>query len=92
MEIFKRFWGRKPSAETRRRMSEAHRRRGTRPTTNPPDWTPEEEALLGEIPDAEVCRRTGRTLTAVRNHRQILRIPCTSGKGMKMKAAGSTSI
>jgi hypothetical protein len=65
-------------------MSEAHRRRGTRPPTNPPDWTQEEEALLGKLLDAEVSRRIGRTLDAVRAKRQLLRIPALSNKGRKM--------
>jgi hypothetical protein len=55
----------------------------------PPDgarlWTAEEEALLGTMPDAEVARRIGRTVGAVRSRRGILRIPSTSGKGPPMR-------
>lgn len=39
--------GRSLSAETRRRMSETHRRRGTRPPAAGRPWTREEESLLG---------------------------------------------
>ena len=39
-----------------------------------PWWTPEEEALLGTMPDAEVAERTGRTVEAVRCHRKQLGI------------------
>ena len=38
-------------------------------------WTPAEDALLGKLPDAEVARRTGRTLLAVRMHRYLKGIP-----------------
>jgi hypothetical protein len=33
-------------------------------------WTPEEVALLGAVPDAEVARRTGRSLGAVNKKRE----------------------
>jgi hypothetical protein len=35
-------------------------------------WTVEEVALLGQLPDAEVARRTGRTTEAVRQKRERL--------------------
>src|SRR5262249_4968231 len=57
-----------------RRMSAAHRRRGTRPPAAGPAWSAEEEALLGTMPDEEVARRTGRTLVAVQGRRYTLRI------------------
>src|SRR5262249_9222657 len=38
-------------------------------------WAPEEEALVGVLYDDEVARRTGRTLTAVRQKRKELRRP-----------------
>ncbi len=44
-----------------RGLSELHH--GTR-------WTPEQLALLGTLPDAEVARRTGRTPNAVRIKRE----------------------
>src|SRR5207248_586567 len=55
--------------------SEANRRKGTRPPFVGQSWTAEEEAFLGKLPDAEVVKRTKRTLMAVRCRRQQLRIP-----------------
>jgi hypothetical protein len=37
-------------------------------------WTPEEDALLGTMPDPEVARRTGRTPGAVQGRRAALDI------------------
>lgn len=57
--------------ETRRRMSETHRRRGTLvPGTIP--WTAEQDELLRTLPAVEVARRTGRSLTAVYARRSKL--------------------
>lgn len=67
--------GRRHSAETRRRMSEAHRRRGTRPPMAGPAWTAREEALLYRLPPREVARRTGRSLAAVYVRRSRLGRP-----------------
>ena len=38
-------------------------------------WSKQELALLGKMPDELVARRIGRTATAVRVHRNRLRIP-----------------
>ena len=68
--------GKKASEEARRRMSEAHKRRGTIPPAMAgPLWTPEEDALLGTMPDKDVAERIGRTPTAVPAHRSDLGIP-----------------
>ena len=40
-----------------------------------PWWTRKELALLGKLPDEEVARRTGRTLSAVRSMRYRRGIP-----------------
>jgi hypothetical protein len=40
-----------------------------------PLWTPEDVALLGTLPDAEVATRTGRTPSAVRQKREERSIP-----------------
>src|SRR5262249_52396269 len=61
----KRMTGIKLSAETRRKMSRAHRLRGTRPPKARRPWTAKEDALIRRLPAAEVVRRTGCTLTAV---------------------------
>lgn len=49
-------------------------RRGTRPETTRPDaaWEPWELVLLGEVPDAEVARHTGRSRPAVQQMRRFL--------------------
>ena len=65
--------GRRPSEETRRKMSEAHRRRGTRPPWLNPAWTAEEDSLLRTLTPKEVAERTGRTVTAVRARRLLLK-------------------
>ena len=68
--------GRKASDEARRKMSEAHKQRGTLPPAmSGPLWTVEEEALLGTMPDKEVAARIGRSITAVHDHRRKLGIP-----------------
>ena len=66
--------GKKASEATRRKMSEAQRRRQAVPVPRRP-WEPWEDALLGVVPDAEVARRTGRRVDAVRSRRERLFIP-----------------
>lgn len=78
--------GRPLSAEHRAKLSAINRRRGIRPPWLPPPWRKSEDRLLGRLPDAEVARRTGRTVTAVRCRRAALRIPSKSGKGPKMRS------
>ena len=67
--------GRSLGAETRRKMSAAHKRRGTRPPKAGRPWTAEEEALVRQLAPAEVARRTGRTLKAVYAWRRVLGVP-----------------
>src|SRR5262245_32916714 len=69
-----RFWGKPPTSETRRKMSEPHRRRGTRPPKAGRPWTTVENSLLGTMPDEEVARLTRRTLCAVQCQRAALDI------------------
>src|SRR5579885_999078 len=60
--------------ETRQRMSETLRRRGTLvPGTIP--WTAELDELVRTLPAEEVARRTGRSLSAVRGRRSKPRVP-----------------
>jgi hypothetical protein len=70
--------GRKAGEQTRRRMSEAHRKRGTRPPAAGRAWEPWEDALLGVVSDAEVASRTGRTVWAAYRRRRRLHV-CPSG-------------
>jgi hypothetical protein len=62
-------------AETRRKMSAAHKRRGTRPPKAGSPWTPEEDELVRTLPPVEVAERTGRSLAAVYDRRRVLRLP-----------------
>jgi hypothetical protein len=66
--------GRQLPEQTRRKMSQAHKRRGTRPPWLNDPWPAEHDALLGTLPDAEVAERTGRTLQAVGDRRRALGI------------------
>jgi hypothetical protein len=59
--------------ESRRKLSEAHKRRGTRPPKAGRPWTPEEDELARTLPPAEVARETGRTVEAVHCRRAVLR-------------------
>jgi hypothetical protein len=59
--------------ESRRRMSETHRRRGTLvPGTVP--WTATEDELIKTLPAEEAARRTGRTLKSVYARRSRLQL------------------
>jgi hypothetical protein len=61
------------TAETRWKMSEAHKRRGTRPPKAARPWTPEEDELVRALPAACAAQQTGRTLKAVYSRRAELR-------------------
>jgi hypothetical protein len=67
--------GRRLSEETRRKMSEALRRCGTRPPKAGRLGLAWEGALLPDLPLAGVARRTGRTPCAVYARRRKLRLP-----------------
>lgn len=59
--------GKPQSAETRKRMSESH---GNRVRVRGRAWSRDEDALLGELTDEEVARRTKRTVAAVVSRRK----------------------
>jgi hypothetical protein len=66
-----------PPEQVERRRRTA-RELGLRPDpshVNGRPWMEEELALLGKLPDDEVARRTGRTWGAVRQRRNLLKIP-----------------
>jgi hypothetical protein len=70
--------------ETRKKMSEAHRRCGTLvPGTVP--WTAEDDELVRTLPAEEAVRRTGRSVFAVYARRHKLGVP-----GGRTKSAGRT--
>jgi hypothetical protein len=66
--------GTKHTAETRRKMSETHRRRW-RLTPRSEAWTKAEDALLRRLPASEVARRTNRSIQGVKARRRRLGIP-----------------
>jgi len=66
--------GRSHSEETRRKMSLAHKRRGTRPPKAGKSWTAQEDALLRKFPTRTIVEKTGRTMYAVQMRRAVLRI------------------
>jgi hypothetical protein len=66
--------GRRHSKETRRKMSETHRRRGTRPPHGRV-WRPEEDELLRTLSRSEVASLTGRTLVSITKRRRTLQLP-----------------
>jgi hypothetical protein len=72
LKALARFWGKRPSKETRRRLSEAARRRDASTPSAGRPWTEKEKSLLGKVPDKEVVARTGRTIDAVRSRRVSL--------------------
>jgi len=67
--------GTRHSEETRRKMSEAHKRRGTRPPKAVSPWTEQEDALVRTLPGKEVAKRTERKLRAVYDRRRALGMP-----------------
>jgi hypothetical protein len=66
--------GLRHTEETRRKMSEAHRRRGTRPPWVRP-WTPEEAEAARTLRPAGAVAATGRTMYAVISRRRRLGLP-----------------
>jgi hypothetical protein len=58
-----------------RRARELNLAQYLRPGYHGPWWSARELALLGQLPDAEVAKRTGRTRNAVTVKRNRLRIP-----------------
>jgi hypothetical protein len=75
LAALERYRGKPSTEESRRKNSEAHKRLGTRPPAARPAWSEADEALLGAMDDAEVARRTGRTVNAVSIRRHRLGIP-----------------
>ena len=66
--------GRKPSPETRRKISVAHFRPGARPPWLKSAWKASEDELVRSLPPAEAARQTGRTMSAVLSRRHRLKI------------------
>ena len=58
-----------------KKLSDTHKRLGTRPPAAGKPWSAAEDTLLGRRPDAEVATRCRRTLWAVQHRRRVLGIP-----------------
>lgn len=69
----------KPIAQ--KKAGQTRKERGYRPPAAGRPWEPWEEALLGQVPDADVVQQTGRSLTAVRCRRRVLGILLRGGNG-----------
>jgi hypothetical protein len=67
--------GKPLSKQTRRKMSEAHKRRGTRPPKAGRPWTAEEDELVRTLPAPEASAKTGRPLCSVYSRRRQLKVP-----------------
>jgi len=67
--------GRPLSEEHRRKLSAAHRRRGTRPPKAGRPWTAAEDELVRSLPPPEAAEKTGRPLSAVYDRRRKLKLP-----------------
>ena len=67
--------GRKASDETRKKLSEASKRRGARPPKAGKAWSEHEEELARTLPIPEVVKLTGRTYSAVLPRRAKLGVP-----------------
>jgi hypothetical protein len=63
------------SEETRQKMSESHRRRGTWPPKAGRPWTPAEDEFVRTLPIAAAAKKTGRTPCAVASRRLKLGLP-----------------
>lgn len=66
--------GKPHSEEAKKKMSEAHLRRGTLPPKAGRPWSAKEDALLGQVPDELLARKTRRKVSAVVARRHLLRV------------------
>jgi hypothetical protein len=64
--------GRKRTVEHCQNLSAAHKKRGTWPPKAGRPWTARENAWLRTLPPADIMYKTGRTLRAIYNQRQVL--------------------
>lgn len=79
----RRMKGTRLSNQARRRMSETHKARGTRPPAAGRAWEPWEDELVRTLPTAAAVTKTGRTLSAVRNRRYALGVPDGRRRGQR---------
>ena len=67
--------GRKRTAETRAKISAAHRARGTRPPPAGKPWNTAWDALLGTMHDMDLAKRLGVGAVSVWRRRKALGVP-----------------
>jgi hypothetical protein len=79
------FADRKHTAATRRKMSAAHKARGTRVPGTSPDWTPEQDELVRTLSATEAARRTGRSVSAIHTRWQRLGLPDRRAGNLRAK-------
>ena len=76
IEAMNNAWrGKAHTAEARRKMSEAQKRRGAWPPAAGRPWEPWEDELVRTLPRKVVSRQTGRTVAAVTSRRGTLGLP-----------------
>ena len=78
------FAGRKHSEQTRQQMSEAQKKRGTRPPWLNKPWEPWEDALFEKpLTQKEIAEKTGRTIPAIQGRRKTLGLPDARTKAVR---------
>jgi hypothetical protein len=77
---------------TRKKLSEAHKRRGTRPPWIGTPWSAEEDELVRTLPAPEVVKRTGRTIPAIYARRRQLGVPDGRRKKRQMGTHSSKQL
>jgi len=75
----------KVSVATKAKMSESHKRRGTRPPWLNQPWAEWENELVRTLPAPEAVKRTGRTMFAVKSQRRLLGVPDGRTKSERRK-------
>lgn len=73
--LHKRNRGRRTPDSSRAKISDAHRRLGTRPPWLNPPWSALDDELVRTLPAKAAAERTGRTLSAIYNRRNVLQVP-----------------
>ena len=70
-------------------MSDAHKRRGTRPPWLNKPWESWEDERVRTLMVSEAAARTGRTVSAVKNRRLALKVPDGSRSAERVKVGRS---
>ncbi|MEX1027683.1 MAG: hypothetical protein WD049_06720, partial [Candidatus Paceibacterota bacterium] len=81
--------GRPLRAETRQKLSESHRKRGTRPPWLNAAWEPWEDEAARTLGIKDAMQKTGRSRNAVLMRRRKLRVPDGRTKAARKKVGRS---